>query len=42
VGDPGRAYMPTSKVRPLATYHVATSRDLEDAEVKRTVVWRLV
>jgi predicted nicotinamide N-methyase len=42
IGDPGRAYMPTSKVRPLATYHVATSRDLEDAEVKRTVVWRLI
>lgn len=42
IGDPGRAYMPKAKVRPLGTYHVETSRDLEDAEVKRTVVWRMV
>ncbi len=40
LGDPGRAYLPKAELVALATYAVATSRDLEDAEVKRTSVWR--
>ncbi|WP_047145569.1 methyltransferase [Aquamicrobium sp. LC103] len=41
VGDPGRAYLPKSGLEPLATYEVAVTRALEDAEVKKTTVWRL-
>lgn len=41
VGDPGRAYLPKERLRALATYEVAVTRDLEDAEVKKTTVWAL-
>lgn len=41
VGDPGRAYLPREKLEPLAEYRIAVTRDLEDAEIKRTRVWRL-
>src|SRR5690606_35524311 len=41
VGDPGRAYLPRSGLEKLATYEVPVTRALEDAEVKRTTVWRL-
>ncbi|MCT7377244.1 methyltransferase [Chelativorans sp. EGI FJ00035] len=40
VGDPGRAYLPKAQMQPLATYSVPVTRALEDAEVKRTTVWR--
>lgn len=40
VGDPGRAYFPRERFSPLASYQVPTTRALEDAEVKRTTVWR--
>lgn len=40
VGDPGRAYRPTDRLEPLATYEVPVTRVLEDSEVKRTTVWR--
>lgn len=40
VGDPGRAYLPKDRLEPLASYAVPVTRDLEDAEVKRTTVWR--
>lgn len=40
VGDPGRAYLPKETLERLMTYEVPVSRDLEDAEVKRTTVWR--
>jgi predicted nicotinamide N-methyase len=39
VGDPGRAYLPKDLVA-LATYAVPVTRDLEDAEIKRSTVWR--
>lgn len=42
VGDPGRSYFPKSGLEKLATYEVATTRELEDSEVKRTGVWALV
>lgn len=40
VGDPGRAYLPKDRLDKLATYEVPVTRALEDAEVKRTTVWR--
>lgn len=41
IGDPGRSYLPKDRLECLATYAVPTTRELEDAEVKRTSVWRL-
>jgi predicted nicotinamide N-methyase len=40
VGDPGRAYLPKRRLEKLAVYEVPVTRALEDAEVKRTTVWR--
>ena len=40
VGDPGRAYLPKERLERLAEYQVPVTRALEDAEVKRTTVWR--
>lgn len=42
VGDPGRSYLPKARLERLATYEVPVTRALEDAEVKRTTVWRFV
>ena len=41
IGDPGRAYFPRQGLTPLADYQVTTTRELEDAEIKRTRVWML-
>jgi predicted nicotinamide N-methyase len=41
IGDPGRSYFPKSGLVRLADYQVATTRELEDMEVKRTSVWAL-
>ncbi len=41
VGDPGRSYFDPAGLTPLAEYRVATTRELEDAEIKRTGVWSL-
>ena len=40
VGDPGRAYLPKRGLTLLGEYEVPVTRALEDAEVKRTRVWR--
>jgi predicted nicotinamide N-methyase len=40
VGDPGRSYLPRERLFPLAAYEVPVTRALEDAEVKKTSVWR--
>ena len=40
VGDPGRSYLPRERLTKLAEYQVPVTRALEDAEVKRTTVWR--
>ncbi|TPN83758.1 methyltransferase [Mesorhizobium sp. CU2] len=40
IGDPGRAYLPKAGLQSLAVYEVPVTRVLEDAEVKRTTVWR--
>ena len=41
IGDPGRSYLPREKLTKLAEYKVQVTRDLEDADVKLTSVWRL-
>ena len=40
LGDPGRAYLPKDRLDSLVTYAVPVTRALEDAEIKRTSVWR--
>ncbi len=42
IGDPSRSYLPQDKLAKIAEYNVPVTRDLEDAEIKRTAVWRLV
>ena len=41
IGDPGRSYLPKEQLEKLAEYNVPVTRDLEDAETKRTAVWQL-
>ena len=41
IGDPGRSYLPRERLTKLGEYRVAVTRDLEDAEIKLTSVWRL-
>jgi len=41
VGDPGRAHLPRDRFEQVAIYQVPVSRALEDADVKRTTIWRL-
>lgn len=41
IGDPGRSYLPRDRLAKLGEYRVQVTRDLEDAEVKLTSVWRL-
>jgi predicted nicotinamide N-methyase len=40
IGDPGRSYLPKDALEALATYEVPVTRSLEDAEIKRSSVWR--
>jgi predicted nicotinamide N-methyase len=41
VGDPRRSYFPSDRFRQAALYSVPVTRELEDAEIKRSAVWRL-
>ena len=41
IGDPGRSYLPQAKVEEIARYRVPVTRDLEDAEIKLSRVWRV-
>lgn len=41
IGDPGRAFLPKTKLVRLADYRVPVTRDLEDAEIKHTAVWTI-
>ena len=41
VGDPRRSYFPGDRFRQVALYSVPVTRELEDAEIKRSAVWRL-
>jgi predicted nicotinamide N-methyase len=40
IGDPGRSYLPKDALEALSTYEVPVTRSLEDAEIKRSSVWR--
>jgi predicted nicotinamide N-methyase len=40
IGDPQRNYFPEGRFESLAEYRVPVTRDLEDAEIKKTAVWR--
>ena len=40
IGDPGRSYLDRGRLTPIAEYAVPVTRSLEDAEIKRTQVWR--
>ncbi|MEQ8814380.1 MAG: methyltransferase [Thalassobaculum sp.] len=42
MGDPGRSYRPADGLEQLAEYLVPTPRDLEDSDLRRTVVWRVL
>ncbi len=41
-GDPGRIYTPSRGLTELARYAVPTTRELEDAEVRETRVYRIL
>jgi predicted nicotinamide N-methyase len=40
IGDPQRSYFPRNHFEKLVEYQVPVTRELEDAEIKRTSVWR--
>jgi predicted nicotinamide N-methyase len=42
LGDPGRNYLPRAGLEALAQYDVPTSKAIEDADVKRATVWRIL
>src|ERR1041385_4317884 len=42
IGDPGRTYLPKERLTRSAEYSVPVTRELEDLEIKRTVVWELL
>jgi predicted nicotinamide N-methyase len=42
LGDPGRAYLPTNRLRERARYLVPTSRELEDRDTRDGVVWEVL
>lgn len=42
MGDPGRSYRPDDGLERLTEYLVPTPRDLEDSDVRRTIVWRVL
>jgi predicted nicotinamide N-methyase len=40
IGDPGRSYLPKDRLELVAEYRVPVTRSLEDAEIKKSSVWR--
>jgi predicted nicotinamide N-methyase len=40
IGDPGRTYLPKDRLEKVAAYEVPVTRTLEDADIKRSGVWR--
>ncbi len=40
IGDPGRAYLARDRLECIAEYRVPVTRALEDAEIKRSGVYR--
>lgn len=41
IGDPQRNYFPKGRFESAAEYNVPVTRELEDAEIRRTTVWRV-
>lgn len=41
IGDPGRSYFPKGRFERIAEHRVPVTRELEDALIKHTAVWRL-
>ncbi|HWK38794.1 MAG TPA: 50S ribosomal protein L11 methyltransferase [Hyphomicrobium sp.] len=41
IGDPKRNYFPQGRFECVGEYRVPVTRELEDAEIKHTAVWRL-
>ena len=41
IGDPQRSYFPRDRFVMLAEHRVPVTRELEDAEIKRTAVWTI-
>ena len=41
VGDPQRNYFPRGRFNQVAEFRVPVTRELEDAEIKRTAVWQV-
>ena len=41
IGDPKRAYLPTSAIEPLVGYAARTEREVEDTDLRNAWVWRL-
>lgn len=41
IGDPGRTYLPKDRLTLVARHDVPVTRELEDAEIKRSAVWAL-
>ena len=42
IGDPGRSYLPKHRLETLASYQVPVTRALEDSEIKKSSVWRII
>jgi len=42
IGDPGRTYLPKDDLEKLHSYAVKTTRELEDTDVRKTSVWRVL
>lgn len=42
IADPGRAYLPREGLEAIATYDVAVTRELEDRDVRRTTLYRVL
>ena len=42
LADPGRAYLPQAGLIERARYQVPTSREIEDREVRETIVWQVL
>jgi predicted nicotinamide N-methyase len=40
IGDPKRSYLPVDRLEVVAEYRVPVTRSLEDAEIKKSSVWR--
>ncbi|HJU17923.1 MAG TPA: 50S ribosomal protein L11 methyltransferase [Stellaceae bacterium] len=42
LADPGRAYVPATGLAERARYRVPTSREIEDREMRETIVWQVL